>query len=690
MNFDGGDCLYPVSDAFMQAIESNTRKFYWTGTITEKNGKVYEFGNEDIVKGSGYITRQCCGSSEIELGTVYAGELGISLFLDIDRYTLEDAEIKLWFHLVLDDSSVESIPMGVFEISEANRNIKTLELKAYDYMLRFDKTLKLNASSGTAYSFLLMACTECKVEIAQTKEEIEALPNGKETLGIYSDNDMESYRDLLYYVAQVLGCVCQINREGKLELIPYGITPVAEVTSRHRFDSTYSDFVTRYTAVSSTNKLTEESEYYALDPDDALTMNLGVNPLLQFGLKTTRARIITNILNAIAVVNYVPFDSNTIGNPALDPMDILRFSGGHADENKVSCITSITYKINGKHTLKCVGKNPRLAAAKSKNDKNISGLLNQIEAGKIVVYNFVNAESFVISNSNTEVLAITFTSKEETTATFQAEILFEVKNNEVIRTIHGTVPWEEDSTDEKSGETQSVTSSKEVDFTFTDIGESELTVTYKMNNEEVKTFYPKKTCINGKHILTLFLPITQVVENSENTLSVFLNLSGGTMTIGESQIRATVSGQGLVAGVGDWNGRISISETIDRIAIDQTGLVHDKIGKDTVVVGFPAQNRPAFTQLIGRIAIDEGTFGYDSLNERLTVMEVVKTFTVDANFPPSYDMTMVELNDKNAFCMVSDYTFVSAAEEINRGTLQHLAVNTEQFERVEKLEVTKC
>lgn len=178
--------------------------------------------------------------------------------------------------------------MGVFEVSEANRHIKTLELKAYDYMLRFEKSLKLTASGGTAYSFLLMASTECNVELAQTNAEIEAMPNGKETLGIYSDNDMESYRDLIFYVAQVLGCVCLMNREGKLELIPYGISPVAEVTSRHRYDSSYSDFVTRYTAVSSTNLITEESEYYALDPDDALTLNLGVNPLLQFGLKTTR------------------------------------------------------------------------------------------------------------------------------------------------------------------------------------------------------------------------------------------------------------------------------------------------------------------------------------------------------------------------------------------------------------------
>lgn len=37
-------------------------------------------------------------------------------------------------------------------------------------------------------------------------------------------------------------------------------------------------------------------------------------------------------------------------------------------------------------TLKCVGKNPRLASAKSKNDKNITGLINSVESGKTIIY----------------------------------------------------------------------------------------------------------------------------------------------------------------------------------------------------------------------------------------------------------------------------------------------------------------
>ena len=32
------------------------------------------------------------------------------------------------------------MPMGVFEVGEANRTAHCLELKAYDYMLRFEKS----------------------------------------------------------------------------------------------------------------------------------------------------------------------------------------------------------------------------------------------------------------------------------------------------------------------------------------------------------------------------------------------------------------------------------------------------------------------------------------------------------------------------------------------------------------------
>lgn len=310
--------MYPVSDAFLRAVQENTRNYCWTGQITTKGGAVYPFVYEDIVKGSGYLTAQCCGSAEIELGTVYAAEMGITLFSQIDRYTLEGAEVRLSYHLRLADGSFEEVPMGIFEVSEANRTAHCLELKAYDYMLRFEKSFNGFETVGNAWAFLDLCCKACNVVLAHTQAEIEAMPNGTELLSIYPENDIETYRDVLYFVGQVLGGFFCINREGKLELRKYGTQPVMEVKSRHRFTSSFFDFITRYTAVSSTNLRTQTAEYYALEQDDGLTMNLAVNPLLQFGLEETRETLCRNILNDLAVVSYVPFDSSTIGKPALD------------------------------------------------------------------------------------------------------------------------------------------------------------------------------------------------------------------------------------------------------------------------------------------------------------------------------------------------------------------------------------
>ena len=35
--------------------------------------------------------------------------------------------------------------------------------------------------------------------------EIDAMPNGGVTLSVYTENDIETCRDVLFYVAQVLG-----------------------------------------------------------------------------------------------------------------------------------------------------------------------------------------------------------------------------------------------------------------------------------------------------------------------------------------------------------------------------------------------------------------------------------------------------------------------------------------------------
>lgn len=555
--------MYPVSEAFLQAVQENTRRFFWTGRITTKAGAVHVFGNEDIVKGSGYISGQCCGSTEIEIGTVYAAEMGITLFSEIDRYTLEDAKVELFYHLRLGNGSFEEVPMGIFEVSEANRTLHCLEIKAYDYMLRFERNFNGFETVGNAYAFLALCCKACDVELAHTQAEIEAMPNGAELLSVYMENDIETYRDVLFYVGQVLGGFFCINREGKLELRKYGNVPVMTVSQRQRFSSSFSDFITRYTAISSTNVKTQTAEYYALETDDGLTMNLGVNPLLQFGLEETRKALLENILSDLSIIRYVPFDSDTIGNPALDMGDVLVFSGGHADETQLACVTGYQIKINGKHSLKCVGKNPRMAQAKSKNDKNLSGLLNQIEAGKIGIHTFTNASAYTLNETDVKIISIEFAAAEETHVQFFAIVLVDVTANAVIQagTAKGTVVIPVPSVDEAGTETTvNVSVEAELPVTVPADGRAVARVMYVFNDEEILTHYPAETWGSGKHVLPLYYPIEELIPNFTNTFQVFLRLEGGSGQIDTGGCIASISGQGMAAAPA-WDGKIVLENT---------------------------------------------------------------------------------------------------------------------------------
>ena len=169
---------------------------------------------------------------------MYAAEMGITLFSRIDRYTLEDAKIELFYHLRLADSSYETMPMGVFEISEANRTVKCLEIKAYDYMLRFDRDFNGFETVGNCYDFMELCSQACRVELEQDRAAIEAMPNGTEMLSIYTEsgNDIETYRgagggirqqaqvffQLFRFYHEVHGGQIYEHEDGNGGILPYG------------------------------------------------------------------------------------------------------------------------------------------------------------------------------------------------------------------------------------------------------------------------------------------------------------------------------------------------------------------------------------------------------------------------------------------------------------------------------------
>lgn len=62
----------------------------------------------------------------------------------------------------------------------------------YDFMLRFGRSFNGFETVGTAYDFIALCCKRCKVELANKRAEIDAMPNGGVTLSVYTENDIET------------------------------------------------------------------------------------------------------------------------------------------------------------------------------------------------------------------------------------------------------------------------------------------------------------------------------------------------------------------------------------------------------------------------------------------------------------------------------------------------------------------
>ena len=88
--------------------------------------------------------------------------------------------------------------------------------------------------------------------------------------------------------------------------------------------------------------------------------------------------------------------------------------------------------------LKCVGKNPRLSEAKSKNDKDISGLTNSVEATKMATYSYVNAMAYTLGADKVEIVNIEFATQEETDCEFKAAVLLQVTAASLKRAVTAT------------------------------------------------------------------------------------------------------------------------------------------------------------------------------------------------------------------------------------------------------------
>lgn len=629
--------MYAVTNEYKKAMKEQVQRYTLKGAIGET-----AITDANIQKGSLSIVKQCSDEQQITIGSVYVSELkAVFVNVNIDRYAWKEKEITLWQGLLVGEGEYEYVPLGIYSVSEAVYSKDGVSVTAYDRMSLFDKTVKLSVTSGTPYELLVYACENCGVPFGMTREDIENCKNGTTTLSLYTKNDIETWRDFLYWISQTLGTFATMSRDGKLVLVSYSNIEVDRVDSQHRYNGAgFSDYETYYTGIYLTNADDNTMTYYGIEDDTGLTLSLGENPFIQYGVTEYKEKLCKEILESLAPIRYVPYQTEMLPSAVVyDLGDVICFTEGIADENKLYCINKINYTFNKSCELIGVGKNPALASAKSKTDKNLEGLRSNASSSDILFFNYENASAVTVGEEETKAIVdIRFTSSKKIGVLFQAEILLS----------------SEPETEEVIGE-----------------------VTYELNEAAIIGYNPTETWKNGKHILSLMYML-MIEENTVNRWVAKLKVSGGTVTINPGGIRAVVYGQGLVGTV-EWDGYITIEEKLGVIAMSKSVAV-DKHITEEVLMNRIEVDTSAICDNIPFIFMNQHP-QITEMVEELAIRWQIKSWTFTTDSEATYASRYVDIVD-DTYKLATMFINESENVVIDSGKMNVVCIDNAEFEEI--------
>ena len=520
--------MYSGSAAFQTANEAAIQKHKLRGYIG-----LTSFTEDNILTGSLSFTKTNSDGSDIKMGGVYISTLTCT-FLKNTPITPRgwiEKQLTLEFGLCVSENPdvYEWMPLGVFNIANAMTAAEGTTITAYDALAKLDETLPdWYTTSGSVYSIIQGICNRFSVPFRMTQAQVEALPNGTKPIGLYKPNDCQTYRDIVYWISQVIGGWAEIDRDGYFVLRTYPRSGDADVTltaSELVSGAQFSSWVTDFGSVVFENEDQTTSLYGSSGV--GLCYEAGMNPFLIYG-GGSQTVMRTEILNTLTHIKYQPFNVSMMCAPVFDLGDVIYFSGNIAgSESAKGIVNRITYGFKGGFKLEGFGSNPNLASAKSASDKASAKARASSSDKELEYYTYSNGTALTIDSTPTKVCDILFSADKATTVEMWHE--FQIETNP-------------------------------------DEGESlELEAIYYMDLRELDRKPIETYDDAAKHLLDLHY-MSRVYDEGSHTWQVYLVATNGTATMRKDDGISVLKGQGL-AKQDRWNGVIVLDDTVSSFSI---------------------------------------------------------------------------------------------------------------------------
>jgi hypothetical protein len=330
--------MYTLTDAELSAFQSSNQHV----TIAFTSGETeLTITDADLTESSLSVSRNSTSGSNIEIGSVIAAELTMTL----------NNRTGAWNNITLEGASLfvsvtagnVTVPIGYYTIDSAIRNQYTINITALDRMMQFDKTVT-SVTADTISGIIEECCTACNVPCGVSDW------SGYPLAGLVVSEIPENltYRTLLAYCCEVLGTNAWIDYNGRFQCAWYGSTNLA-LTPSNRQSGDIAD-----SAVSITGIQLDDTLYGT----EGYIIKIEGNP---FASDTVG----NSLLTSLGGFTYYPFSARTLPLPHVWPMDMGTYRKNSTDYPII--ITGWKYRINGWNDVAGVGESETISGYASAN-----------------------------------------------------------------------------------------------------------------------------------------------------------------------------------------------------------------------------------------------------------------------------------------------------------------------------------
>lgn len=323
--------MYQSSVKFGELIQQDSRTFHAKITL----------GEHSITEGIKSIKLNGGSNSEDDFSIGSAVSQYVEITMAVPGFRVEGYEFQLEIGAVLEIGVDEYVPMGYFTAEKPDANEEQITITAYDRMMKTECPCFLELPDTTDTVAVLNAIS--------TITGVTVVTTGLTAISMQKPVGY-TCREVLSYIAQMYGGFAICNRQGQIEIRTYEDNGYTVPTRRYWNSFEHNDVAFLLEKLTCYTGKDSEGE------DTSISVGSGVREVSFSNPFMTQA-MLDNVWGSLQNYTYMPGRFKFLGDPRVDPWDILTVKDRNGTSYKVPAM-KLTQEFDGglSTTVEAVGR----------------------------------------------------------------------------------------------------------------------------------------------------------------------------------------------------------------------------------------------------------------------------------------------------------------------------------------------